>query len=365
MTEKYDELPGISLNAMISLNFMLILEFILQTLVFYSANHKEIITPVILAAAGSSAALAIYTVVAYRYQADIRNHILACIFVLFLGPAGCLVSMICCTFNYIFSRNRKKNFSEWLFQYLYSGNEHETRSDKLYQRIVAGQEALADNVDTEPLADIMESGTVEQKQQALIKAVKYFSPAMVPVLKAGLNDSNNLIRVQAAGGIARLQDDFHKKYVTSEKKLQEENGDSEDLIRFAGICEEYAQSGLLDSEKKAAAIKNSIAIYERFSSANSGDMRINISLIKMLMIDKNHKRAMEILDRITPHLSNPPLPVKSTVMELLFETGNYEKMRNFAADWDMNKKSDDPEDETLILWSSNGYCEETEAWKNT
>lgn len=339
--------------AMLSLNTILLLAFILQSAVYYASNRKEDILPVILAGLASTAALGIYTLAVRRYQADLRNHILACVLVLFLGPAGCFIAIVCCAFNYILARNSEENFTEWLFNYLYADDASQSHSDKLYRRIVAGQENIDKEVDTEPLADIMESGTIEQKQQALIKAVKYFKPSMAPILQAGLRDSENLIRVQAAGGLAKLKDDYHKRYSKYERRIKENRESPDDLIRFTEICEAYVHAGLLDSEKASDEIKDSVKLYESGLAKNPANIDLMTAFVRMLMINKDNDKALLTLRKALASVDYPPQPLRNTAMELLFDTGNFEELRKFAAKW-LAAAPPGEADERIPLWAGNG-----------
>jgi hypothetical protein len=273
-----------------------------------------------------------------------------------LGPLGCFIAIVSNTFNFFYSQKLKVSFSDWLFSYLYAEDANEKDSDKIYKRIVSGQEVFADSIDTEPLIDIMGFGTLEQKQAALIKAVKHFRPQlMMPVLQMGLDDPNNAIRVQAAAGLAKIQDDFHKKYTLYESKVLEKTESPEELVDFARLCEEYSASQLLNSERKAAIIRESIALYERCVKLYPDNIDLKISLIRMLMIDKKKDRAYELLTEVLPLVKDPSPAVAHTLMELLFKMNRFVEMRHFANEWkaEMNKNFGYAINEKVELWSGN------------
>jgi hypothetical protein len=255
-----------------------------------------------------------------------------------------------------------RNFSDWLFNYLYSEDAKEKESDRLYQRIIAGQENSAESVDTEPLADIMELGSIDQKQQALVMAVKYFTPAMAPILQAGLHDQNNLIRVQAAGGIAKLKDLFHKRYSLYEKRLDAGEETPEELQRFAEMCADYAKSGILEPEKKDEVIGNGVKLYERCVERDPDNVELRAALMRMLMIAGRNEKALQLMDEVVAKWSGrPPQALRDTIMELLFSEKRYAKMRELAAKW---RSSADPGelDERIVPWANNGHDAEARLW---
>ena len=340
------------------LNMFLTVSMVIQFfMLYYYFEHMTSLGTIVFAAFISTVILVIYTWIrAHHYKADVRPHVISCIFLFFLGPMGCFIAVVCNTFNLFYSRKLKTNFSDWLFSYLYEVDSNEKDSDKIYKRIVSGQEVFADNIDTEPLLDIMSFGSLEQKQSALIKAVKNFRPQlMMPVLQMGLDDPNNAIRVQAAAGLAKIQDDFHRKYTVYERKVIENTESTEELIDFAKLCEEYSASQLLNSERKAAVIKESIKLYERCVTLSPDNKDLKISLIRMLMISGETNRANELLGEVLPLVKNPSPAVAHTLMELLFKMNRFTEMRHFANEWktEMNKNFGYAINEKIDLWSGN------------
>lgn len=337
--------------------FLMVSMFIQSFMLYYYYERVTGLGSIVLAAFISAVILGIYTWFrAHHYKADVRNHIISCIFLFFLGPMGCFIAIVSNTFNLFYSRKLKVSFSDWLFSYLYEVDSNEKDSDSIYKRIVSGQEVFADSIDTEPLIDVMSFGSLEQKQSALIKAVKNFRPQlMMPILQMGLDDPNNAIRVQAAAGLAKIQNDFHKKYTAYERKVIENTESTEDLIDFAKLCEEYSVSRLLNSERKAAIIKESITLYERCVSLSPDNKDLKISLIRMLMISGKTDRAHELLGEVLPLVKNPSPAVAHTLMELLFKMNRFTEMRHFANEWkaDMNKNFGYAINEKIDLWSGN------------
>lgn len=324
----------ISTSETVWLDMLLLVEMVvLVHYYYYYFMHKIDLFAVLFATLAASALMVIYTCFRIYRKGHIQTHVLATIFVIFMGPLGCLIAMIASTFHLIFARSFQGNFSDWLYQHLFVLESQEKASDKIYQRIVAGQEEVSRNIDTEPLVDIMNFGTIEQKQAALIKVVKYFRPHLTPVLQMGLHDSNNSIRVQAAAGLAKLQDDFHKKYMRYERKVTEGSATDEELVHFARICEEYSSSALLDSERKSSAIKESIRLYEKAIERVPDRIELKSSLIRVLLIDREMERANAHMTMLLEKIGKPSPQVGETVLELLFALGRYVEMQKYAKEW--------------------------------
>ena len=337
--------------------FLTVVMLIQSFLFYYFYKQVNSLYPFVFSGFILTAMLVLYTWVRSHYhKADIRDHIISCIFVFFLGPLGCFIAIVSNTFNLVYSRKMKVNFSDWLFSYLYAADPREQESDRIYNRIMAGQEIFADSIDTEPLLDIMGFGSLEQKQAALVKAVKYFRPQlMMPVLHMGLNDPNNVIRVQAAAGLANIQDNFQKKYTFYERKVIEKTESPEELVAFAKLCEEYSVSQLLDSERKASVIRESIKLYERCITLVPGNIDLKISLIRMLIINRKNDQAYNLMTETLPLVKKPSPAVAHALMELLFKMNRFSEMRRFASEWksEMDKNFGYAINEKIEIWSGN------------
>ncbi len=352
--------PETKLNPwdILCLNILLTVVMLIQFSLFYyyckevSSLHQYVFSVLI-----STLMMVLFTWFhSHYYKVDARDHIVSCIFVFFLGPLGCFIAIISNTFNFIYSRKLKVHFSDWLFSYLYAADSHEMESDKIYNRIIAGHEIFADSIDTEPLMDIMSFGSIEQKQAALIKAVKHFRPQlMMPVLHMGLNDPNNIIRVQAAAGLAKIQDNFQNKYTFYERKVIDKTESPEDLVAFARLCEEYSVSQLLDSERKASVIQQSIKLYERCVILAPDNIDLKISLIRMLIISRKTEQAYNLLTDVLPLVKKPSPAIAHALMELLFKMNRFSEMRHFANEWKsvMDKNFGYAINEKIELWSGN------------
>ena len=324
----------ISTSETVWLDMILLVELVVLVNYYYDYfSHKIDLFAVLFATFVASVLLVIYTCYRIHKKGHVQTHVLSTIFVIFLGPLGCLIAIIATTFHLVFARSFQGNFSDWLYQHLFVLESQEKTSDKIYQRIVAGQEEVSKNIDTEPLVDVMNFGTIEQKQAALIKVVKYFRPHLTPVLQMGLHDSNNSIRVQAAAGLAKLQDEFHKKYMRYECKVTDGSATDEELVHFARICEEYSSSALLDSERKSSAIKQSIRLYEKAIERVPDLIELKSSLIRVLLIDRETERANAHMTMLLEKIGKPSPQVGETVLELLFALGRYVEMQKYAKEW--------------------------------
>lgn len=338
----------------LSLNIVLFIGLFVQGCLYYEYCLDGIgLSPILLSVLLLTAVLIVHTFIRAHYQADVRYHILSCVFVFFLGPLGTFVALLGTISNIAFSCKFKGNFSDWIFNRLLAAASRERKSDKIYNRIVSGQEALTDKIDTEPLIDIMEFGSIRQKQEALVKVVKYFYPHLAPVLRMGLNDPDNAIRVQAAAALAKLQDDFHKEYTVLGQKIRGEAKTAEELVSFAKICEDYSNSGLMNTEGKSAELKEIITVFERAVKDFPDNLEMAISLMRMHLVNRDNDRLNELLTGILPHVRNPKPAICDTLMELLFKMNRFAEMRSYAREWMLQEKNS-PENavsDKIEFWS--------------
>jgi len=330
---------------------LLILIFIPQGLVFYEYFlHKVGLGIAVGANLSLVLVLVFYTVYRACSGADIRDHILSCAMVFSLGAVGTVIALLMVMFHQIFSSQLKENFSEWIYQYLFALEQNEKDSDRLYQRILAGQEMLLADIDTEPLVDIMNFGALEQKQEALIKVVKYYNPDLTPILKMGLNDANNTIRVQAAAGLSRLQNNFYLHYDAEEKAIAAHPDDSELLFKFANFCDRYAGSTLLDPAHQIEVTEKSIELYERAVALAPARLEIKTALVRVLL-RHNRSRAGELLTELLGDLRpDVPAALIHSVLESLYVLRRYDELLYWARRWQPDKAAGHEMAERLSVW---------------
>jgi hypothetical protein len=126
----------------------------------------------------------------------------------------------------------------------------------------AGFETL-DQPHVEPFADLLESGTLAQKQTVLEKMTRYFEPAYAPLLRKALGSQEAAIRVGAATALAKLEHGFMQRFMDLEKRHRAEPENEEVMKQLAACCKAYAEAGLVDAYNESSYLYKALLIYEK------------------------------------------------------------------------------------------------------
>jgi tetratricopeptide (TPR) repeat protein len=125
-----------------------------------------------------------------------------------------------------------------------------------------GFEAL-DQPHVEPFADLLESGTLAQKQTVLEKITRYYEPAYAPLLRKALGSQEAAIRVGAATALAKLENNFMQRFMELEKRHRAAPENEQIMQALAACCKEYAEAGLVDAYNESGYLYKSLLLYEK------------------------------------------------------------------------------------------------------
>lgn len=134
-----------------------------------------------------------------------------------------------------------------------------------------------------PFLDLLQHGTIPQKQSVISLISNAFRPAFASALRAALTDSQNVIRVQAATAIARLEHQFLEDTLRLEAQLKTDAVVLDDVMALAQHYDDYAFTGLLDAGREADCRDKALALYERARALAPDDGLIATRLGRLLL----------------------------------------------------------------------------------
>src|SRR5262249_37068177 len=143
-----------------------------------------------------------------------------------------------------------------------------------------------------PLIDVLTFGTHAQKQALLTMVMSDFKPAFASVLRAALNDANNAIRVQAATGITKIENDFMSRAMALSRFVADEPDNSELLKKIARHFDDYAYIGLLDPDREKDCREKALQYYNRYLALSPGDRGARIAVGRILIRDHQFEQAV-------------------------------------------------------------------------
>lgn len=237
------------------------------------------------------------------------------------GPAGLLLAV---ALEAYYARHATP-VDEW-HAMLYPPTQVDEQAE-LWRRI--GQRASDRPADQHitPFLDVLAFGTIPQRQSVIAIIAQQFQPAFAPALRAALGDEHNVIRVQAATAIAKLEHEFLERSMKLQEAVRHAPDDSAAALALATHCDEQAFAGLLDAAREQDCRVMAANHYERYLASHPGDGEVRFRLAR-LQQRRGLWRQAEPLFRQLVDEGHPA--ARHWLMENLFVQGRYAELRTCA-----------------------------------
>jgi len=239
------------------------------------------------------------------------------------GPFGLAGSALAAFLQILFAR-RAQPFAQWYASLFpqHSIKQLQTLHDLLAMR----QAGLSDSKSVVSLFDILEAGTVSQKQAALTLIVDHFKPEFAPVLRSALSDPEPVIRVLGATAVARLETEFATRWTSLSHRLALHPKDPALNFAAAEHLAAYAESGLLDTARATDMWKNALTLVQKAAALDKADSRFAVLASRILLRLGRPEEALSLLRPKIAH-DNPPCDVLIGIVESLFSLDRFDELR--------------------------------------
>lgn len=239
-----------------------------------------------------------------------------------LGGLGALLSLAVA----FCLRHQHHTIDEWYAQLFprFAPDAHAALWRRVGQRASDRKQPL----DVIPFLDLLQHGTLPQKQSVISLISSTFTPAFAPALRAALTDAQNVIRVQAATAIARLENQFLEETWRLEAALKADAGNIEALTALARHYDDYAFTGLLDAGRERDCRDKALAYYEQALALAPRDVTVATRLGRLRLRLGRYPEAEAAL-RVAAAATNEHEP-RLWLMECYFRQRRYEDLRDLA-----------------------------------
>jgi len=268
-------------------------------------------------------AIAVQALLAMKKGQDLRLSLLLFGFTFSLGPGGAVATGITAALTSMFAKDSKP-FEEW-YRLLFP--DQAPSSVDILDEI--GVDRSRQQSAVMPLIDVLAFGTDAQKQALVTLVTANFKPAFAPILKTALNDSNNAIRVQAATGITKIEEEFTERTLDLAGRSEQAPEDAELLKSIAQHYDQYAYAGLLEPDREMECRGYALMYYGQYLVLRPDDAAARVAVGRILVRDRKYEEAVDWFERngIDEHSSEPTL----WYLESLFRTARFEKLRLILA----------------------------------
>jgi hypothetical protein len=271
------------------------------------------------------AALAAWTYSSRTCRADLRLPLLLTVMTAFLGPFGAGGVLLMMVLVRVYGR-ATESFEVW-YSALFP--DQIDSPNELWQSILLSNTPDSGRVGVTPFSDILFFGSLAQKQELISLISKQFRPAVAPVLRLAIDDTNNGIRVQAASAITKIEDGFLPRTMELSAAVQEHPTDARLLLKLAQLHDEYVSAGLLDAEREQESRRQALAAYADYLALRPDDIDARVSAGRLLVAGGRYEDAVEWLERALAQ-SADSVPLRLLYMEALFHLNRLSDLRRVA-----------------------------------
>jgi len=262
-----------------------------------------------------------------------------------LGPPGVLLTMVLERYH----ARAATGLEEWHAMLFPRAQPHDHQ--ELWRRI--GQRASDRPAEHQvtPFLDVLAFGSVPQRQAVIAIIAQQFHPAFALALRAALRDEHNVVRVQAATAIARLENQFLERTMELEAAVRETPDDPDLILALASHYDDQAFAGLLDSRREQDCRVKAHEGYERYLRLRPKDPPVEFRLARLQL---RRGLAVDAAPRFRSLVDAGHPGAGLWLMESLFAQRRFHELREAAsAPGGLAASMMTPEvSATLELWSS-------------
>lgn len=286
-----------------------------------------------------------------------RYAVLLWIAVAAFGPLGAAGVLLAMGLHWHYAR-RTTGIDEW-HAMLFPPTIADEQAD-LWRRIGQRASDLSGDQPVTPFLDVLAFGSVPQRQSVIAIIVQQFHPAFAPALKAALRDEHNVIRVQAATAIARLENEFLERTMTLDAAVREAPHSAAATLALATHYDDQAFAGLLDATREQDCRVRAAGGYARYLEQHPDDNAARFRLARLQQRRGLWREAEQLFRQLT-EAGHPG--ARQWFMETLFVQERYGELRTVATQHaEVADDGQAPEiAETLALWAGSESEVETAA----
>ena len=181
---------------------------------------------------------------------------------------------------------------------------------------------------SDQLIDMFKFGSDIEKQNVLSVVNSNYQPKFARIIRLALQDTNNVIRIQAAAILADQEQKQQQKLIELEAAVKDEPT-IENKLALAQHYDNMAHSGVTDNVRKTKLYSNAAAIYEDLIKENKSAATYEARLARIYYRLGKTQEAVKLIEAKAQTLED--LSLSLWYLELLFVNKNLKELREFAA----------------------------------
>jgi len=201
-----------------------------------------------------------------------------------------------------------------------------TLFDEVFLRIQLGWDDYSQITEVSSFLDLMMYGSLLEKQAVLDAIVKNFTPEYGPILRRGLKDPYNTVRIQAASIVSRIDMDFEDRLMDLIQEYKKDEANKESLLKLARHYEIYASLGIVDHGRKNAIIEKALYFYRCYLELDPSHQASQLSIASLLFHSDNYEEFTVWYDEFKKKYTRVPEVIHTWYLESLYREHHYEEL---------------------------------------
>jgi tetratricopeptide (TPR) repeat protein len=241
-----------------------------------------------------------------------------------MGPFGAAGMVIASLIRTVM---RPRTFNEW-FAYMFP-EDHITEGEKLADYLERYEQDALPEYSVVPFREILQLGTVRQKQDMLGILSRHFQPSFMPALKLALKDENNSVRIQAATAMASVENRFMQRLMFLEGLRETHGNDPRLHYALAQLHDEHAYAGLTSVDSETESRKLALEHYLKYLEREPNDASAALAVGRLYARGGQDDKAIEWLEScIKRSIQNPAMVL--WLMESYFRKNRFKALGELA-----------------------------------
>ena len=179
--------------------------------------------------------------------------------------------------------------------------------------------------------NVLNYGTLTQKQSVLDAIVKDFNPIYAPIIQNALNAPENLVRIQAAAIVAKISIDFESEIASLKKEVEDEPDNLENLMDLAKGYDEFAGLGILPSIRLKEVSRDATKLYKKYLEKNPEDKSVWFSIGRLMFYSKDYEDFLWWLEEYRKKFQDFSEVLHKWELETLYKLKRFDKFNSLLA----------------------------------
>ena len=263
----------------------------------------------------------------YRTKQDTRYSLLLFIAVFGTGPFGAVGFVLQSIFYLIFIRISTP--PEIWFKGLFPDLET-TPFTQIFRRVVSHEDDYSKMSEVPSFRDLFAIGTREQKQAVLDLILRDFNPSYLPILKQALADPANLVRIEAAAAVKKVERDFERALALALEAQQKAPDDDALLLKVAISYDKASVLVEIDPLLGKTNRENAIRFYREYLKKHPDDRTAQIAVGRLLYAAREDENYLVWAEEYRKRFKDVPGILESWVLEALYRLHRYDELADWA-----------------------------------